>query len=89
MKELDRIQEGLAKSNLLVYKNEEAGLKCSFVKEGLVVDSFVIKDEVLAEAISAKGMNGIVEGSNLQMLRNNYGWFSLSVKTRKLYKELQ
>jgi len=89
MEYLDRIKEGLTKSSLLVYKNEPRGLQCSFVKGGLVVDSFVIEDDVLAQAISAKGVNGIVEGSNLQMLRSNYGWFSLSVKTKKLYNELQ
>ncbi|MFD2515384.1 hypothetical protein ACFSRY_16035 [Pontibacter locisalis] len=88
MEELDRLKEGLTKSNLLVYKNEDLGLKCSFVKEGMVVDSFVIEDDVLAKALSERGMQGIVEGSNLQMLRNNYDWFSLSVKTKKLLHEL-
>lgn len=89
MKELDRIKEGLTKSNVLVYKSEDVGLKCSFVKEGMVVDSFVVEDDVLAQALSEKGLHGIVEGSNLQMLRNNYDWFTLSVKTKKLLHELQ
>lgn len=89
MKELDRLKEGLGGSHVLLYKNDDSGLKCSFVKEGLVVDSFVIEDDVLAKALSEKGLNGVVEGSNFQMLRNNYDWFSLSVKTKKLYEELK
>ncbi|MBC5991268.1 hypothetical protein [Pontibacter cellulosilyticus] len=89
MKELDRLKEGLGESHVLLYKNEDRGLKCSFVKEGLVVDSFVIEDDVLAKALAEKGLNGVVEGSNFQMLRNNYDWFSLSVKTKKLYEELK
>ena len=89
MKELDRLKEGLGESHVLLYKNEDRGLKCSFVKEGLVVDSFVIEDDVLARALTEKGLNGVVEGSNFQMLRSNYDWFSLSVKTKKLYEELK
>mgnify|MGYP005749688431 CR=1 FL=1 len=89
MEDLDRLQKGLGKSHVLIYKNEDQGMKCSFVKEGLVVDSFVIEDDVLANALAEKGTNGIVEGSNFQMLRNNYDWFSLSVKTKQLYKELK
>ncbi|WP_299826566.1 hypothetical protein [uncultured Pontibacter sp.] len=89
MKELDRLKNGLGDSHVLLYKNEDQGLKCSFVREGMVVDSFVIEDDVLAQALSEKGMNGVVEGSNFQMLRNNYDWFSLSVKSKKLYKELK
>ncbi|GAB3204033.1 hypothetical protein ABID22_003257 [Pontibacter aydingkolensis] len=89
MKELDRLKEGLVESHVLLYKNEDRGLTCSFVKEGLVVDSFTIKDNVLAQALSEKGTNGIVEGINFQQLRNNYDWFSLSVKTKKLYEELK
>jgi hypothetical protein len=88
MEELDRLKQGVLEGHTLVYKNEDKGLQCSFVKEGLVVDSFVIEDNVLAGALAAKGINGIVEGSNLQMLRNNYDWFSLSVKSKKLYDEL-
>lgn len=89
MKELDRLKEGLGESHVLLYKNEDRGLKCSFIREGLVVDSFVIEDDVLAEALTEKGMNGIVEGINFHLLRNNYDWFSLSVKSKKLYKELK
>jgi hypothetical protein len=89
MEELDRLKEGLIKSNVLVYKNEDHGLKCSFVKKGMVVDSFVIEDTVLAQALSERGVQGIVEGSNLHVLRNNYDWFSLSVKTKKLLCELK
>lgn len=89
MKDLDRLKEGLGASSVLLYKNDDQGLQCSFVREGLVVDSFVIEDDVLANALAEKGTNGIVEGSNFQMLRNNYDWFSLSVKTKQLYKELK
>ena len=89
MKELDRLKEGLGESHVLLYKNEDKGLKCSFVKEGLVVDSFVIEDNVLARALTERGTNGVVEGPNFHMLRNNYDWFSLSVKSKKLYEELK
>lgn len=89
MEELDRIKNGISNSNLLLYKDEDCGLKCSFVKEGRVVDSFVVEDDVLAKALAQKGVHGIVEGSSLQMLRNNYDWFSLSVKTKKLLNELK
>ncbi|MEJ8800495.1 hypothetical protein [Pontibacter sp. H249] len=89
MKELDRLKEGLGESHVLLYKNEGNGMKCSFLKEGLVVDSFVIRDNVLAQQLEEKGINGVVEGSNFQMLRNNYDWFSLSVKSKKLYEELK
>lgn len=89
MKELDRLKEGLGESHVLLYKNEDRGLECSFVREGLVVDSFVIEDNVLAQALCEKGTNGIVEGINFQMLRNNYDWFSLSVKSKKLYEKLK
>lgn len=73
----------------MVYKNDDKGLNCSFVNGGLVVDNFVIEDDVLAEALTEKGTQGIVEGSNFEMLRNNYDWFSLSVRSRKLYKTLK
>ena len=89
MEELDRLKKGLVEGHVVMYKNDDKGLQCSFVKEGLVVDSFTIEDNVLAHALAAKGTNGIVEGSNLQMLRNNYDWFTLSVKTKKLYEELK
>ncbi len=89
MEELDRLKKGLVEGHVLMYKDEDKGLQCSFVKGGLVVDSFVIEDNVLANALASKGTNGIVEGSNLQMLRNNYDWFSLSVKSKKLYEELK
>ncbi|AKD03844.1 hypothetical protein POKO110462_03415 [Pontibacter korlensis] len=89
MKELERIENGLKKSNTLLYKNEDKGLACSFVNGGLVVDSFVIEDDIIADALSQKGLNGVVEGSNFSMLRNNYDWFSLHVKTKKLYETLK
>ncbi|MCX2741036.1 hypothetical protein [Pontibacter anaerobius] len=89
MKELERIEKGLKKSNTLLYKTDDKGLACSFVNGGLVVDSFVIEDHVIADALTKKGMNGVVEGSNFNMLRNNYDWFSLHVKTKKLYETLK
>ncbi|WP_299758339.1 hypothetical protein [uncultured Pontibacter sp.] len=89
MKELERIEKGLKKSNTLLYKTDDKGLACSFVNGGLVVDSFVIEDGVIADALTKKGMNGIVEGTNFNMLRNNYDWFSLHVKTKKLYETLK
>lgn len=89
MKELERIENGLKKSKTLLYKENDNGLACSFVSGGLVVDSFVIEDNILADALSKKGVNGIVEGSNFDMLRNNYDWFSLHVKSKKLYETLK
>jgi len=89
MDELNRLHNGLENSNTLICKNDHKGLKCSFIKEGLVYDSFVVRDEVLAEVLTERGLNGVVEGSNFQVLRNNYDWFSLSVRSRKLYSVLQ
>lgn len=89
MKELERIENGLKSSHTLLYKNESQGLACSFVNGGLVVDSFVIEDEVIAEALVKKGVNGVVEGSNFSLLKSNYDWFSLHVKSKKLYETLK
>lgn len=89
MKELERIESGLNKSKTLLYKPEQQGLACSFVNGGLVIDSFVIEDNILADALARKGMNGIVEGANFEMLKTNYSWFSVHVKTKKLYMELE
>lgn len=89
MKELERIENGLNRSKTLLYKSDKQGLACSFVNGGLVVDSFVIKDDVLADALSSKGLNGVVEGSNFELLKSNYSWFSVHVKTKKLCKELE
>ena len=66
MKELERIEKGLNKSKTLLYKTDQQGLACSFVNGGLVIDSFVIQDDVLADALSKKGMNGVVEGTNIE-----------------------
>ena len=88
MKELERIENGLNKSKTLLYKSDQQGLACSFVNGGLVVDSFVIEDELLADALSKKGLNGVVEGSNFELLKNNYSWFSVHVKTKKLCRDL-
>lgn len=88
MKELERIENGLNKSKTLLYKSEQQGLACSFVNGGLVIDSFVIEDDVLADALSRKGLNGVVEGSNFELLKTNYSWFSVHVKTKKLCQEL-
>lgn len=89
MVELDKIQEGLANSNTLLLKYNEKGVECAFVKEGLVKNNVFIQDQVLAQALSSKSVNGIIEGDNFHTLRSNYGWFSLSVKSKKLYQELQ
>lgn len=88
MRDLERLERGLTKSHKLLYKNYENGMECSFLREGLVVDSFMIEDHVLASALSRKGSNGIVEGTNFHALKSNYDWFSISVKSRKLYEEL-
>ncbi|WP_347158843.1 hypothetical protein [Pontibacter chitinilyticus] len=89
MMELEKIQEGLLNSNTLLLKYHEKGVECSFVQEGLVRNNILIKDPVLAEALTSKSVNGIIEGDNLHMLRSNYGWFTLSVRTKRLYQELQ
>lgn len=89
MKELERIENGLNKSKTLLYKSDKQGLACSFVNGGLVVDSFVIKDDVLADALSRKGLNGVVEGSNFELLKSNYSWFSVHVKTKRIHRELE
>ncbi|MCC9167455.1 hypothetical protein [Pontibacter harenae] len=89
MEELDRLHKGLENSNTLIFKNHNSGITCSFIKEGLVYDSFDVKDQALADVLTERGMNGVVEGSNFYSLKNNYEWFSLSVKSRKLYSVLQ
>ena len=89
MKELERIENGLNKSKTLLYKSDQQGLACSFVNGGLVIDSFVIQDDVLADALSKKGMNGVVEGSNFELLKSNYSWFSVHVKTKRVYRQLE
>ncbi|WP_162051895.1 hypothetical protein [Pontibacter pamirensis] len=86
---LERLENGLNKSKTLLYKPDQSGLACSFVSGGLVVDTFVIEDEVIADALSKKGLNGVVEGSNFEMLKSNYSWFSLHVKTKQVYRELE
>ncbi|WP_250419010.1 hypothetical protein [Pontibacter deserti] len=73
----------------MLLKNSDNGLNCSFISYGLVKDDFVVKDEDLVDALTQTGPNGIVEGNNFERLRNNYGWFSLRVKSRKLLKELK
>ncbi|MBF9254562.1 hypothetical protein I2I11_14755 [Pontibacter sp. 172403-2] len=89
MRELDSIREGLANSNTLLLKYQDKGVECAFVREGLVKNNILIQDKVLAEALHSKSINGIIEGDNFQTLRNNYSWFSLSVKSKRLYQELQ
>jgi hypothetical protein len=89
MKDLERLENGLNKSNTLLYKPEQKGLACSFVNGGLVVDSFVIENDVLADALSRKGLNGVVEGSNFELLKSNYSWFSVHVKTKHLFQTLE
>lgn len=86
---LERLENGLNKSKTLLYKPDQTGLACSFVNGGLVVDTFIIEDDVIADALSKKGLNGVVEGSNFEMLRSNYSWFSLHVKTKQVYRELE
>lgn len=88
MEELERLKKGLENSQTMVLKDSENGLNCSFIKYGLVQDNFLVKDEELKNALSQTSVNGIVEGNNFERLRNNYGWLSVRVKTRKLLKEL-
>lgn len=88
MEELERLKKGLESSQTMLLKNEDTGLTCSFLKGGLVQDNFIVKDQDLAQALKQAGVNGVVEGYTFERLRNNYGWFSLRVKSRKLLKEL-
>lgn len=89
MEELERLQKGLNNSQKLVLKQFNKVLECSFIKEGMVQDNFVVSDEVLVTALSKKARFGVVEGFNFNNLRSNYGWFSLHVKSKKLLLELQ
>ncbi|MBB6611703.1 hypothetical protein H7F15_11695 [Pontibacter sp. Tf4] len=86
---LERLKKGLDNSQLMLMKNEEEGLACSFIKYGMVQDNFLVKDEYVVQALKQTGINGVVEGNTFERLRNNYGWFSLRVKSRKLLKELE
>lgn len=89
MKELERIQQALQHSNTLVLKEKEKEVECSFIKEGLVYDNFGIKNQVLASALHAESLNGIVEGANFERLKNTYEWFSLRVKSKWLLDTLK
>ena len=89
MEELERLRKGLESSQTMLLKTGDQGLNCAFISYGLVKDDFVVKDEELAVALTETGPNGIVEGNNFERLRNNYSWFSLRVKSRKLLKELK
>jgi hypothetical protein len=89
MEELERLKKGLENSQTMVLKENGEGLNCSFIRYGLVQDNFLVKDEELATALSETGLKGIVEGNNFERLRNNYGWLSVRVKSRKLLKELK
>jgi hypothetical protein len=89
MEELDRLKKGLNNSQTMLLKYEEQGLKCSFISQGIVKDDFLVQDEDLAVALNKNGLHGVIEGKSFERLRNNYGWFSLHVKSRKLLKELQ
>jgi hypothetical protein len=89
MKELKRLQEGLVKSTSLVLKTKSNGLECSFIKGGLVIDYFLIEDKILATALSDQSVKGIVEGMNFFLLKNEYEWFALKVRSKMLLMELQ
>ncbi|HEY4652491.1 MAG TPA: hypothetical protein VIG72_13800 [Pontibacter sp.] len=89
MEELERLKAGLDSSHTMLLKANDEGLNCSFIKYGLVQDNFLVKDEDLAQALKQAGINGVVEGYSFDKLRNNYGWFSLKVKSKKLLKELK
>jgi hypothetical protein len=89
MKELERIQNALHHSSILVLKKEETKVECSFIKEGLVYDNFQIENNALALALHEKSTNGIVEGFNFERLKNSYDWFALHVKSRMLLDTLK
>jgi hypothetical protein len=89
MKELDRIKKALQHSNILVIRESEKKVECSFIKEGLVYDNFQIENNALASALHEKSMNGIVEGFNFERLRNTYEWFALHVKSKMLLDTLK
>jgi hypothetical protein len=87
-RELNRLHEGLTNSNTLIIKNAVTGLECSFLKDGFEKQVVIIKDDVLAAELSVAGVNGIIEGTDFQVFRNTFDSFSLRVKARKLYQEL-
>ena len=88
MKDLNRLQEGLLNNTTLVIKDLGTSLECSFLKEGLVTNSFVIEEEVLNAIMREKGLNGIVEGVQFATFKNNFKRFTLGVKARRLFNEL-
>ncbi|MBD1396496.1 hypothetical protein H9Q13_04910 [Pontibacter sp. JH31] len=89
MKDFERIKNALNHSNILVLKNEEKKVECSFIKEGLVYDNFEIENRALASALQEKSTNGIVEGFNFERLKNTYDWFTLHVKSRMVLEALK
>lgn len=88
-RELNSLHKGLKNSNTLIIKNTRTGLECSFLKEGFEKQVVIIKDDVLATELSCAGVNGIIEGADFQVFRNTFNNFSLRVKARKLFQELQ
>lgn len=86
--ELNRLHEGLTNSNTLIIKNAGTGIECYFLKEGFEKQVVIIKDDVLAAELACAGVNGIIEGTDFQVFRNKFDSFSLRVKARKLYQEL-
>ncbi|MFT2009889.1 hypothetical protein ACMA1I_14515 [Pontibacter sp. 13R65] len=88
MKELEKLRKGLSVGNILLIKDYGNSLNCIFMKDGLAKLTFNVKDDNLVEALRLKGEHGIVEGANFMSFKNSFDSFSLHVKARKLYEEL-
>ncbi len=73
----------------MIFKKQQNKLFCQFLKGGIVVDRLDLEDEVLINALSKKCVNGILEGSNFETLKNTFDMFSLHVKSLKLFHELK
>ena len=89
MRELGKLYAGLMNSNIMLLKEVNNALECSFVKVGIVQDVVVVKDEVLSEELRSKADLGILEGAGFQYFRNTFDSFALHVKAKKLYQNLR
>ncbi|WP_114783211.1 hypothetical protein [Botryobacter ruber] len=89
MRELGKLYEGLTNSNVMLLREVNNALECSFVKVGIVHEVVVVKDEVLSEELRNTAELGILEGAGLQHFRNTFDSFVLHVKAKRLYLELR
>ena len=88
MREIDELRKGLRNSSIMLLKEHQNFLECSFVKEGLVNCIAVVEDDTLAEALRQRVKSGIAEGIHFNTFKHEFESFALHVKAKKLYSDL-